>query len=145
MKCFFFFKQKTAYEMRISDWSSDVCSSDLLAAMRAGNEGDYLYMLFYAAFLGCGLFALWRELRRRALFAAIALPVAAALCDAYENALLFDIQAAFTLGDYSPAMASLPWPVAATFILLALANLAIGYGMMQLGRDRKSTRLNSRH
>src|SRR3546814_2451554 len=30
MKSFFFFKQKTAYEMRISDWSSDVCSSDLL-------------------------------------------------------------------------------------------------------------------
>src|SRR3546814_2227247 len=28
--CLFFFKQKTAYEMRISDWSSDVCSSDLL-------------------------------------------------------------------------------------------------------------------
>src|SRR3546814_11244107 len=28
---FFFFKQKTAYEMRISDWSSDVCSSDLQA------------------------------------------------------------------------------------------------------------------
>src|SRR3546814_15990281 len=29
---FFFFKQKTAYEMRISDWSSDVCSSDLIRA-----------------------------------------------------------------------------------------------------------------
>src|SRR3546814_7725349 len=29
MICVFFFKQKTAYEMRISDWSSDVCSSDL--------------------------------------------------------------------------------------------------------------------
>src|SRR3546814_5704622 len=29
---FFFFKQKTAYEMRISDWSSDVCSSDLRTA-----------------------------------------------------------------------------------------------------------------
>src|SRR3546814_3337557 len=29
----FFFKQKTAYEMRISDWSSDVCSSDLKAAL----------------------------------------------------------------------------------------------------------------
>src|SRR3546814_8089595 len=28
--CFFFFKQKTAYDMRISDWSSDVCSSDLI-------------------------------------------------------------------------------------------------------------------
>src|SRR3546814_8731233 len=30
MHSFFFFKQKTAYEMRISDWSSDVCSSDLI-------------------------------------------------------------------------------------------------------------------
>src|SRR3546814_7999723 len=29
MCCFFFFKQKAAYDMRISDWSSDVCSSDL--------------------------------------------------------------------------------------------------------------------
>src|SRR3546814_7854642 len=32
----FFFKQKTAYEMRISDWSSDVCSSDLLYELRTG-------------------------------------------------------------------------------------------------------------
>src|SRR3546814_2670629 len=32
--CIFFFKQKTAYEMRISDWSSDVCSSDLEADQR---------------------------------------------------------------------------------------------------------------
>src|SRR3546814_797418 len=55
---FFFFKQKTAYEMRISDWSSDVCSSDLLGpstqigvtchdsrhlAMEAGEAGaDYV-------------------------------------------------------------------------------------------------------
>src|SRR3546814_5776801 len=31
--CVFFFKQKTAYEMRISDWSSDVCSSDLLRSV----------------------------------------------------------------------------------------------------------------
>src|SRR3546814_3738424 len=38
---FFFFKQKTAYEMRISDWSSDVCSSDLPGAARPidGNIG----------------------------------------------------------------------------------------------------------
>src|SRR3546814_6618632 len=34
MYLFFFFKQKTAYEMRISDWSSDVCSSDLLKIQR---------------------------------------------------------------------------------------------------------------
>src|SRR3546814_8176941 len=48
---FFFFKQKTAYEMRISDWSSDVCSSDLTILRRlvgkaradlvAGGEDDF--------------------------------------------------------------------------------------------------------
>src|SRR3546814_1572697 len=36
--CFFFFKQKTAYEMRISDWSSDVCSSDLGLQRARGRE-----------------------------------------------------------------------------------------------------------
>src|SRR3546814_8037224 len=37
--CFcFFFKQKTAYEMRISDWSSDVCSSDLIADGQARTD-----------------------------------------------------------------------------------------------------------
>src|SRR3546814_21072336 len=40
---FFFFKQKTAYEMRISDWSSDVCSSDLVT---------YADALAYAHWLG---------------------------------------------------------------------------------------------
>src|SRR3546814_6297475 len=43
---FFFFKQKTAYEMRISDWSSDVCSSDLLwthaAPLRSGEVASTL-------------------------------------------------------------------------------------------------------
>src|SRR3546814_2707094 len=41
--CFFFFKQKTAYEMRISDWSSDVCSSDLerLADHVAAHVGEF--------------------------------------------------------------------------------------------------------
>src|SRR3546814_13685025 len=38
---FFFFKQKTAYEMRISDWSSDVCSSDLRHRFD-GTEGGEL-------------------------------------------------------------------------------------------------------
>src|SRR3546814_12182071 len=40
---FFVFKQKTAYEMRISDWSSDVCSSDLIAQSRQiqGKELSY--------------------------------------------------------------------------------------------------------
>src|SRR3546814_2410273 len=47
---FFFFKQKTAYEMRISDWSSDVCSSDLLFAFtRAGDDEGQAF----ARELGC--------------------------------------------------------------------------------------------
>src|SRR3546814_13069952 len=38
---FFFFKQKTAYEMRISDWSSDVCSSDLgTESVSVANSGE---------------------------------------------------------------------------------------------------------
>src|SRR3546814_8824571 len=51
--CFFFFKQKTADEMRISDWSSDVCSSDLPIAvacagfvpfaMMAADDGSFGY------------------------------------------------------------------------------------------------------
>src|SRR3546814_2376485 len=46
---FFFFKQKTAYEMRISDWSSDVCSSDLdaLVAVAAGHLVARLQLALY--------------------------------------------------------------------------------------------------
>src|SRR3546814_3951245 len=40
MLLFFFFKQKTAYEMRISDWSSDVCPSDLLVFDVAGRRAE---------------------------------------------------------------------------------------------------------
>src|SRR3546814_2989578 len=41
MDGFFFFKQKTAYEMRISDWSSDVCSSDLRDRRHDAGRGPY--------------------------------------------------------------------------------------------------------
>src|SRR3546814_2410989 len=40
---FFFFKQKTAYEMRISDWSSDVCSSDLPQIVRVAQMLQQLF------------------------------------------------------------------------------------------------------
>src|SRR3546814_4891285 len=49
---FFFFKQKTAYEMRISDWSSDVCSSDLpvdAAERGADKPGAVPDLLHHAA------------------------------------------------------------------------------------------------
>src|SRR3546814_951962 len=38
----FFFKQKTAYEMRISDWSSDVCSSDLPTFAPRGTNANFI-------------------------------------------------------------------------------------------------------
>src|SRR3546814_1409786 len=38
---FFFFKQKTAYEMRISDWSSDVCSSDLDDGVHVSRDSGF--------------------------------------------------------------------------------------------------------
>src|SRR3546814_489751 len=46
---FFFFKHKTVYEMRISDWSSDVCSSDLLTwFVKGGRETQRLLLLSFA-------------------------------------------------------------------------------------------------
>src|SRR3546814_7310564 len=43
--CFCFFKQKTAYDMRIRDWSSDVCSSDLLALALITRNAPHLLIL----------------------------------------------------------------------------------------------------
>src|SRR3546814_9195766 len=40
---FFFFKQKTAYDMRISDWSSDVCSSDLVQPQNVAYGASYTH------------------------------------------------------------------------------------------------------
>src|SRR3546814_1489798 len=55
---FFFFKQKTAYEMRISDWSSDVCSSDLVSGDPARYPGwwcaDGAVRRRHAVGVGCG-------------------------------------------------------------------------------------------
>src|SRR3546814_8472893 len=48
---FFFVKQKTAYELRISDWSSDVCSSDLIAtdvAARGIDVNDVTHVINYS-------------------------------------------------------------------------------------------------
>src|SRR3546814_3073948 len=50
---YFFFKQKTAYEMRISDWSSDVCSSDLLGSRDC--HAVWLIWVFIVVILVVGL------------------------------------------------------------------------------------------
>src|SRR3546814_19025547 len=49
-----FFKQKTAYEMRISDWSSDVCSSDLHRIRDVGDLGSYVPNVVIAEGTGLG-------------------------------------------------------------------------------------------
>src|SRR3546814_2483839 len=68
MVFFFFFKQKTAYEMRISDWSSDVCSSDLRLADLARQDGPRRLLDPDAIFdlaVGSLLHVHVRRLRRR--------------------------------------------------------------------------------
>src|SRR3546814_5695384 len=52
-----FFKQKTAYEMRISDWSSDVCSSDLHAQYRLMAKCDLVDVLRCDLYLKCQIIA----------------------------------------------------------------------------------------
>src|SRR3546814_6884530 len=54
--CFFFFKQKTAYEMRISDWSSDVCSSDLVRP-KLFVRHRVLFVFLFAALLAASSMA----------------------------------------------------------------------------------------
>src|SRR3546814_9531725 len=71
---FFFFKQKTAYEMRISDWSSDMCSSDLTEDfafwIQWGNLRAFVLSAYDQASLGsrlsaCGQFRhYWHGIRR---------------------------------------------------------------------------------
>lgn len=103
-----------------------------LAAMQSGNEQDYLFMLLYASFLATGCWALWREVRRPMLLLGVVMPVLAALFDAWENWLLFAIQAAFSVGEYAPQLATLGAPVAAKFLLLTATNILIGLGLMQI-------------
>src|SRR3546814_4987308 len=49
---FFFFEQKTAYEMRMSDWSSDVCSSDLLSRPAEKGRKFFFKLLMFAVVAG---------------------------------------------------------------------------------------------
>src|SRR3546814_2481440 len=64
-----FFKQKTAYEMRISDWSSDVCSSDLVAqALEGGRAGTLSPLVILGVLVFAGvlvLFICFMELGQR--------------------------------------------------------------------------------
>src|SRR3546814_3189481 len=60
----FFFKQKTAYEMRISDWSSDVCSSDLYSRYLTSDQDLSRVSTALAKHLGVDEFAAMNDLKR---------------------------------------------------------------------------------
>src|SRR3546814_7635088 len=122
---FFFFKQKTAYELRISDWSSDVCSSNLLAPREAG----------YRAVLGQSYLTDGRFTSARQAFTdALAL-------DSNNGKVALSLALAQTAeGDWTAARATLDdhagvIPATDRGLALALAG----------DPDRKSTRLNSSH
>src|SRR3546814_5855869 len=121
---FFFFKQKTAYEMRISDWSSDVCSSDLVR---------YLYGLPFAFMFA----AIWLTMRGDAVpafdsaFAGFA--VAGAITQMAGTILLI------------MAFGHRGFVVGTAFSKTEAVQAALVTALFLGERDRKSTRLKSSH
>src|SRR3546814_4739947 len=128
---FFFFKQKTAYEMRISDWSSDVCSSDLAWWwLRARRRRAAIVRLFDerldAANTPVERVAAMSELLRRA----------ARRRDPAADRLQGDAWLAFLDGDRASDVAR-PFSEGTGRVLLE--------GGFRREVDRQSTRLNSSH
>src|SRR3546814_9248174 len=123
---FFFFKQKTAYEMRISDWSSDVCSSDLVEACIAAGI-DYLDFADGADFV-FGIDRFDAAAKAADIFVLSGVSSFPALTGAVlrEMARTMDIRS--VEGGIAPS------PFA-----------GIGLNVMRAVVDRKSTRLNSSH
>src|SRR3546814_2763607 len=132
--CFFeviFFKQKTAYGMRISDWSSDVCSSDLFS---------------WAALVGWSEVAGALTLPGLLLYAGaiawvIGYDTIYALQDREDDALIGVRSSALRMGRHVRSGT-------AGFYILALALWAAAIWQVRadpLALDRKSTRLNSSH
>src|SRR3546814_9376145 len=134
---FFFYKQKTAYEMRISDWSSDVCSSDLLKARlrkveeyaipgkptkhEAGPQRVFLPSYDFAAY--------WRFRAQADYMDYVA-----------ESKTRRDENGKPMLDDDGQELRDLTRTPLAGFRLAALTKITV-----QSWQDRKSTRLNSSH
>src|SRR3546814_1838074 len=122
---FFFFKQKTAYEVRISDWSSDVCSSDLLFAPIKRTRIDFLVQK--AAELGVG--ALWPVLTAHTDVARVNTErLRATAVEAAEQCERLTLPRLFKPVPLDRALAD--WPAERRLMVCAEA-----------GEDRKSTRL----
>src|SRR3546814_2286204 len=141
--CFFFFKQKTAYEMRISDWSSDVCSSDLGAAIVFAPVLLVLAEVAEEGFLAPGAEgrrADRREGRYRLVGAGILQVDGDGAVPAHRVA--HDALAAHVGGEMlGQQRGQLPGHVAVHVVALRPRPLR----RIEIKADRKSTRLNSSH
>src|SRR3546814_10911346 len=125
---FFFFKQKTAYEMRISDWSSDVCSSDL----RGLHAGAPPYGVITADVQGDKLGGTWRRLTGS---------IIERICT--QAGVAPDRIDSASLAALDTAAAALP---GGGHISLYLTEQTKVLDLVQrLALDRKRTRLNSSH
>src|SRR3546814_5425448 len=127
LRFIFFFKQKTAYEMRISDWSSDVCSSDLFAAALPTAK-IYVYdnnSIDGSREIAAGAGAIVRSVRQQGKGHVVRRMFADVDADIY---IMADADATYQ-ASAAPAM---------------VADMLAGNLDMVVG-DRKSTRLNSRY
>src|SRR3546814_10831586 len=102
---FFFFKKKTAYEMRISDWSSDVCSSDLALQLYAVLPKPWASAAF-TALRAASSDALTPEMRATMSRAASAATVSISAMAASVAALMRASAAAIRIAMYASAAAS---------------------------------------
>src|SRR3546814_9569413 len=126
--CFFFFKQKTAYEMRISDWSSDVCSSDLVLRGRAAAvDGIVFQNMRVPDANGAGI-----RLERGNLEVANSL---------FRNSEQGILTADDTASEIRIARSTFQHLGRCDRGLSCAHSIYVG----AYGKDRKSTRLNSRH
>src|SRR3546814_9289462 len=136
MFLFFCFKQKTAYEMRISDWSSDVCSSDLAVTVAASLCALLVFPLaFLRSFAYAGVVVAFLA----GAFSVVVRPAILAVLGRRVDALtIFRRSTTATDEGFWHRMALF---VMRRPVIVATAAIAI---LLFLG-DRKSTRLHSSH
>src|SRR3546814_7094059 len=127
-----FFKQKTAYEMRISDWSSDVCSSDLDLRDRLYSHLVGLDQAFFERSRSGELVS-----RLTADTELLRSVVGSTISVALRSVVM-------VIGSLAMLVATSPRLAAYTLVGIPLCVLPLVIGGRKLG-DRKSTRLNSSH
>src|SRR3546814_5160948 len=130
----FFFKQKTAYEMRISDWSSDVCSSDLRAEARGRGAGRMSRAKPAAAWpIYRRLTAFAKKYRGLLLLALVGMVIEAAAGGAFTKLMQPIVDETFVVKDARNS-AWLPMAIVGLFLLPGIAGYLTDYHMARAGR-----------